>query len=98
MSAKDIATLFILVGCLAIACPKPTPGPTPPAAVDSASPADCASVCAHGFALGCPWAQPTPKGATCLDVCRATAGGLIVWDMRCRATAATCAAIDDCER
>lgn len=70
--------------------PTPPPDGAPPAAT-------CADVCARGAALGCPWATPTPAGAPCTDVC-ANAAGFAGWNLGCRAGAATCEAVDRCER
>jgi hypothetical protein len=63
------------------------------------STATCAAVCAKGAEIGCVFAKPTPKGATCETVCaNLQASGLPAWDLACRSTKTTCAAMDACER
>jgi hypothetical protein len=59
----------------------------------------CASVCARGIALACTFVRPTPTGATCEAVClNLQASGLPAWNLACRASAPSCAAMDLCER
>ena len=58
----------------------------------------CAQVCAQAAALGCVSARPTAKGVSCTEVCEnLKASGLPMWNLACRASAATCAAMDACE-
>lgn len=57
----------------------------------------CTAWCLHAAALKCPAAKPTPKGATCAEVCTNAQSGL-KWDLKCRAAAKTCAAADACEK
>jgi hypothetical protein len=58
----------------------------------------CAQVCARATALGCVSAQPTAKGVSCTEVCEnLQASGLPKWNLACRTSAATCAAMDECE-
>jgi hypothetical protein len=60
--------------------------------------ATCAQVCARGSVLGCQFAKPTAKGAACTTVCEnLQASGLPKWNLGCRATAVSCAAMDDCQ-
>ena len=72
-------------------CPAPLPVLPP-------SPTTCAGICARGAALGCTFAKPTPKGATCETVClNLLASDLPMWNLSCRSMAASCAAIDACQ-
>lgn len=76
---------------LALAFTACTPiNPTPPPA-----PANCVAVCAHGSELGCAWAQPTPNGVTCVQVCE-DANTILPWSSACMASALTCAEADAC--
>ena len=84
MKALLIA-LALATGCATI---QPVPAPTEP----------CEAFCAHGDALGCSWAQPTPAGARCIDWCANTQGGPIPLDLDCSARATDCAAVDACNR
>ena len=84
------------------ACPpKPVPVPPTPTA-DGGAPdtdADCNSVCDRWRDLGCSEADPTPEGARCEEVCENVQGsGIVRWDLDCRASVASCADIDACER
>jgi hypothetical protein len=81
-----LAFLFLTAfpGCPPI---NPTPGA-----------ATCADVCAHAQALGCISAQPTAKGASCVMVCENLQNsGLPKWNLACRAAAASCSAMDECQ-
>jgi hypothetical protein len=70
----------------------------PAAGCPTSSTPTCAQVCARGAALGCEFAKPTPKGATCTTVCENLAtSGLPAWDLACMAQAQTCEAMDACE-
>lgn len=95
----------LLLALLLAGCPKPLPGPVPPGPADAGAPADgpatCERLCSDGRALGCDWAQPTPTGAPCEDVCRnATVGGPVAWDLACRVAglegARGCLSVDLC--
>ena len=64
--------------------------PTPPAPTNDAGPSgNCSTACANGARLGCPWASPTPAGATCQVVC-ANAAQTVPWNVAALTTAATC--------
>jgi hypothetical protein len=77
---------------LLTACHVIPPTPTPTGA------ATCEDVCVRGRQLGCSYANPTPRGATCVEVCKdVVAGGDFTLDLECRARAATCAAAEACE-
>lgn len=86
----------LLLSALAAAlCCSPPPAPAP--RVDAGSPADCQAACDRLAELGCEEAQPTPGGASCVEVCNNTEqSGAVTLDPACVATIATCAAIDGC--
>lgn len=89
MSALRLLLLAIFVSaCSAVPAPSPKPEPK----------ATCADVCARGVGLGCAFALPTEGGATCVEVCNnVQSSGIIEWDLECRASAASCEAVDLCE-
>ena len=87
---KALFLALVLVMACGTVTPVPTPPPTPTA--------DCAAFCAHGIELGCPWAAPTPKGATCDQWCSLTQSGPVPMSLACSVNAADCAAIDVCNR
>lgn len=97
MTYMKRALSFVVATVLAVAlagCPKPLPPPPPP----PSGPATCADVCQRMSQLGCPGAQATAEGATCLDVCRNVQESEIgTWDLDCRARASSCEAADACE-
>ena len=88
--AFAIAYLCMFLTLLALGCGTVTPIPTPPPLYT------CATMCQHGTELVCPWAAPGPDLATCEEVCT-NAVTVVHWDLRCRSTAATCAAVDQCQ-
>src|SRR6185437_1176232 len=98
-----IAMVVVLLGLCCQGCPKPTPVPVTPisvgdAAWDGSTPATCLDLCRRGQALGCAWANPTPAGANCVDVCVNNQNARIApWDLNCRARATSCAAVDQCQ-
>lgn len=82
----------VFVGFALASCRTVPPAPTPSGA------ATCEDVCIHGRQLGCGYANPTPRGATCVEVCvDVVAGGDFTLDLECRARAATCEAAESCE-
>lgn len=89
-----------LLALLLVAC-GPNPGPQPPRpAAPDAGPGvvSCAAYCEHAAALGCEQGKPTPKGASCMQVCdNVQTSGFGQLDLRCGYSATTCAAIDACE-
>jgi hypothetical protein len=90
--------LAALVGSgalFAIGCPDPNV-PDPPLDPDGAAPATCESVCAHWSELGCKEAEPTPAGASCVEVCENLQQGNLPDDLDCQAAVTSCAEIDDC--
>lgn len=84
-----------LAALVTIRCVKPVPPPVTPVDADGSAPS-CASVCANGRRLGCTFSQATPKGATCETVC-ANDQPIAAWDLGCRTSATSCAAIDACK-
>jgi hypothetical protein len=78
-------------------CPPPAP-PVTPDAKDAATPGTCGGVCANGRRLGCAFAQNTPQGASCEDVCNnLERSGVTSWDLSCRSVARSCAEVDQCQ-
>ena len=102
--------LVCIAGCPK---PLPTPNPPTPDAVDATTPAPaptptvdassnagytCTTVCTNLKNRKCPGANKTVKGSTCVDVCQNTQdSGIVSWDLKCRSTQTTCAAIDACQ-
>jgi hypothetical protein len=94
--AFAIAYLAMFFVLLAFGCGTgPQPVPTPPP--DAASPYSCVTVCQRGAAMGCSWVEMTPNGASCADVCNNALAFGLPWDLVCRSTAATCAAVSQCQ-
>lgn len=93
-------TLAILAALALIGCPSPGPVPPPGPETDAAGPnPTCVAYCAHVTELGCPQAKPTPKGATCTEVCENVQGsGYASLDLRCGFQAKSCAGVTACER
>jgi hypothetical protein len=85
------------------ACPPSSVTPPPPdpeadgGGLDAAEPATCAGWCAHAAALGCAAAKPTPLGASCASVCQNAQDVGVRWNLRCRSSAKSCSAADECE-
>lgn len=93
----------VVIAAAFIACPKPTPDPTPPTpdANDSGptGPVTCKEVCAHYRQLGCKEGDPTPKGATCEQVCdNFQTSGVAKWNLPCRLGVKSCAETSACEK
>jgi len=87
-----IASLLLLAACESCH-PPPSPAPTP----DPKMPASCADLCAHARAAVPPWpiAAGSPHGGSCEEVCGNNAD---IWNLDCRARAATFQEADACER
>lgn len=60
--------------------------------------ADVAAACARLRALGCDSGKPTPGGATCEDVIRASSAAGVVYDLHCLAKLSTCAGEPKCSK
>jgi hypothetical protein len=95
---KIIVTIAIcFFACGPYPPPEPTPGPEPEPIPDPIS-ATCTEVCVRGDFLNCKWAQPTPGGASCVEVCEnVQTSGIVQWDLGCRAAARSCAEVEACE-
>lgn len=88
---------MLLAMVLSLGCDGCHPSPQPVTPVGLDGPATCATVCANGVAHGCAFAQPTPLGASCVDVCLHNQDvGIAPWDLDCRTAAPSCARIDAC--
>jgi len=66
-----------------------------PVPVTPVRPAACPEACEKGAELGCVWATPTPKGATCIEVCE-SANRILPWNTECLWGARTCEEADAC--
>lgn len=85
--------LLALVFCSSCAgCPV-NPTPTP----DAAPHYSCVTACTRGLEMGCRWADSTPGGGECYDVCQNAQQFGLKWDLACRSKAASCAAVDNCQ-
>ena len=82
-----------LILCLALSACMPSPTPDPPPQPEPLY--TCATACARGAELGCTWAQPTPAGTPCADVC-AVASRIAPWGVQCLSTTGTCEAANTC--
>ena len=84
--------LALVFCCSCAGCP-PTPTPTP----DAAPHVSCVTVCQRGLEMGCRWADPTPNGTECYDVCANAMAFGLAWDLACRTNAQSCVAVDKCQ-
>lgn len=74
----------------------PAPPPPPPAA-DAGPMRPCEAACARYAFLKCKQAQPTPDGASCVDVCEnVESSGVMSLGPDCVAHAARCEDADAC--
>lgn len=82
--------LALIVGC------QPTPGPSPPEPPPPHVPS-CARACARLAELGCKEGKPTPKGATCQEVCEHTeASGYLSLNPGCVERITSCDQVNSC--
>ena len=97
---------LIFVGTLGIiACCHPHEPVTPTPGGDGGAPPDaasrnptCALFCGHMRELGCVQGKPTPKGASCEEVClNVQQSEFAKLDLRCGYDARTCEAATACE-
>ena len=94
----NFAMTLVLAAFIVILSCSSKPVPPPSVAPDASLAPTCAGVCARMQELHCLSAEPTPKGATCETVCLNIQGaGVLRWDLACRVSAGTCAAMDRCE-
>lgn len=92
-----IALFCSLLGLACVPHPSPGPVPPPPGPRSDAGGVTCADACQHVLDMQCAWAQPTPDGHTCLDVCRsAEESGVVAWNVGCVFQASTCGEADRC--
>lgn len=90
--AAGFAALMLCAGH----CDTP-PADVRPKPVEAGTPEDCAAACAHMAQLGCEEAKPTPKGATCEDVCNnVESSGTITLSPACVVKITKCEEIDSC--
>lgn len=93
---STIALFVLIVACCGpIPPPKPPDPPLPPPVEN----VDCGAVCERAATLSCEWAESTPDGATCVQVCQKIQdSGVVQWDLECRVQSESCAEMDACER
>ena len=90
-----ILTAITLAGCTPYSNLPPVVNHNGP--IPTGTPADCAAACTTLRAHHCAAGDPTPKGASCEDVCQNTeSSGYASMNPRCVATSADCAAADAC--
>lgn len=92
-----VFVLLIGVSLLGGNCDPPPDYPTRIRPIEAGTPADCKAACDHLRSLGCEEGNPTPKGATCEDVCNSVeSSGTVTLDPGCVANIAKCEEIDAC--
>lgn len=88
--------VLLIVPLLLLGCPKPAncPEPEDPAKYEPT----CKDACDNLAKLGCPEAEPTKKGQTCVEVCKDTeaAGANVTLNPGCVANMKSCDEIDSC--
>ena len=85
MKTLLLAFVFAVLGCQSCAT-SPTPAPNGDGGTVTSS---CASACAKGTKLKCVWANPTPEGATCVQVCT-NAAATVPWNVSALTAATSC--------
>jgi hypothetical protein len=92
-SYRSLTLLIWLAACNPLVVEPQLPEPPPaPGAVP------CPVACARLAELGCPEADPTPDGASCVDVCQNVEdSGVLRYPTGCVAAATTCAEAQRCE-
>jgi hypothetical protein len=89
--------LTAVFAAVLVSCASCRSTPVAPDVADAGEDDACARACGRLAALGCPEAEPTDAGATCVEVCRnAEASGVVTLEPDCVADAATCDDIDRC--
>lgn len=76
----------VFLGCPKYPVPDPPPGPYPKGAT-------CESACAHLQSLECAFAQPTPAGVQCTELCSES---IPPWNVDCMTAASECSEADGC--
>ncbi len=97
---KNIVTVALLVlSAITVSCTtyqefSPHSAPTEQ---HPGSDQDCKNACAQGRALHCAFAEDTPAGGTCEEVCRnSETSGYASMNPACMAKAKSCEQADDC--
>lgn len=94
-----ICLIALLAGCPPDHVPDPVPPPPAPAPVPTPPKppraATCADACDNAAQLRCSFAEPTPHGTSCVEVCE-NAQTFEHWDLECMRSAGSCSAWDDC--
>lgn len=89
--------LVITIAFLALVSSCYQPRPRDPHVPVVASQEACDTACAHLASMGCEEAEPTPRGATCAEICYATdSTGWSNWGAACVTRAASCDAARRC--
>jgi hypothetical protein len=98
---RPVALVFVFAMASVLACPRPLP-PAPP--VPPADPSQdggaggCAQACARLRELGCAAARPTPRGASCVEVCgNVESSGQVSWGPSCVVRSNSCAEASECQ-
>lgn len=94
MGNRRSTLALAIVGALALAlgahCGN-NPGP------NEGDPESCADACARLAELECPEAEPTPEGASCVEVCENVEGsGTVTLNPACVIGITACAQVDAC--
>lgn len=110
MKFPFLVSLISFIALLTLpGCPRPIPGPQPipdeqpdadsgPTDPDSRRSYTCADACQRASQLGCSAAEPTPKGASCLEVCvNVMQSGVVTFNLACKSKATSCPAYDRCQ-
>lgn len=93
-SLLALALLTACAACTAYTWDPPLPPRPPPEQSDAGA---CERACARLSELGCEEAQPTPGGATCLEVCEtAETSGYFTLDPNCIAEVGQCSDVERC--
>lgn len=97
---RFVALLALILGACSGCNKPPAPSPVTPTPPQPVATYDCASDCRRASpdgGLGCDWAAPTDKGASCVDVCMNAQSFGDKWNHACRSTAMSCQAVDGCQ-
>jgi hypothetical protein len=93
-AAAILAAIFLTWAASLGGCTPIQPQPT--------TPATCADACAHGAGrdgsgLSCDWAQPSPDGVPCEQIC-GEAPAALPWALACIVGANSCESAEQCQR
>ncbi len=84
--------ILIYVAALALACGPVLPDPPDPSKYVKG--AQCDTACSHWQQLGCDFAEPTPAGVECVEVCEMSIPD--AWNLECMAAIESCEQVDSC--